>query len=118
MLYKGGDKVGEGTYWNTATGERLDLAAGQALPGGEGAIYLKARSAVVLIAGPILGLVFAVFLPVIGIIMLSGQIGKRVGQGAAGTAARSVSFGWRPIEAYLAGRRKAKQDREKKEQDR
>jgi len=30
--------------------------------------------------------------------------------------AQSVSFGWRPIEAYLTGRKKQKEAREKKEE--
>jgi hypothetical protein len=116
MLYKGGHRVEKGTYWDTATGERVDMEHDQVLPGSEGTIYLRAKSAVVLLAGPVLGLLFAIFLPLIGIVMTFGQVGKRVGESAAGAAARSVSFGWRPIEAYLAGRKKVKDQRVKKEE--
>jgi hypothetical protein len=35
-------------------------------------------------------------------------------QGVASAAAGSVSFGWRPIEAYLAGKKRKKEARAKK----
>ena len=116
MLYKGGHKVETGTYWDTSTGERVDVQKEQALPGNDHTIYIKAKSGLVLIAGPILGLVFAIFLPFIGIVMTLGQAGRKVADSAIGHAAQSVSFGWRPIEAYLTGRKKGKEDREKKEE--
>ena len=68
-----------------------------------------------LIAGPILGLVFALFLPFIGIVKSLGQFGSKVADSAVGYAAQSVSFGWRPVEAYLMGRKKQKEAAEKKE---
>lgn len=116
MLHKGGHKVEAGTYWNTSTGERYEVVEAHELPGGENEIYVKAKSGLVLLAGPILGLVFAMFLPLIGIVMAMGQLGKKVGETAVGHAVQSVSFGWRPIEAYLAGRKQKKE--EKKEEKR
>jgi hypothetical protein len=115
MLYKGGHKVIAGTYWDTSTGERIDVEQEQALPGNEHQIYIRAKSGLVLIAGPIIGLVFALFLPFIGIAMTLGQAGKKVADSAVGHAAQSVAFGWRPIEAYLAGRKRKKEAMEKKE---
>jgi len=67
-----------------------------------------------LMAAPVIGLVFAVFLPFIGIAMTLGLIGRKLVEGLASAAAGSVSFGWRPIEAYLAGRKMKKEAREKK----
>jgi len=69
-------------------------------------------------AGPVLGLLLAVFLPLIGIVRTLGQVGKRVGETAAGAAARSISFGWRPIEASLSGTRRTKEQREKNKEQR
>ncbi len=106
MIHKGGQTVGAGTYWNMANGERTDLDREGVLPGEGKTIYIKAPGAVMLLAGPVLGLAFAVFLPFIGIAMtLSLAIRKVVGV-VTSVAARSVTFGWRPIEAYLAGKRK------------
>jgi hypothetical protein len=62
----------------------------------------------------VLGLIFAVFLPFIGIVMSVALLGRKLGEGIASAAASSVSFGWRPIEAYLAGRKRKKEAREKK----
>ena len=116
MLYKGGHRVEPGTYWNTSTGERFDVAQAQDLPGTESTIYLRAKSGLVLLAGPILGLCFAVFLPFIGIVMAMGQLGRKVRESAVGHAVQSVSFGWRPVEAYLAGRKRKKAERTKKKE--
>ena len=116
MLYKGGHKVENGTYWDTSTGERVDVEGQQTLPGNDHTIYIKAKSGLVLIAGPVVGLVFAIFLPFIGIVMTMGQVGRKVADSAVGRAAQSVSFGWRPIEAYLSGRKKRKEANEKKDE--
>jgi len=116
MLYKGGHKVEKGTYWDAATGERVEVEGQMTLPGNDHTIYIKAKSGLVLIAGPILGLVFAIFLPFIGIAMSLGQVGRKIAGSAVGNAAQSVSFGWRPIEAYLTGRKRQKEAREKKEE--
>ena len=116
MLYKGGQNVEKGTYWNTFTGERLEISESQALPGGENTIYVRAKSGWVLLAGPVLGLCFAVFLPFIGILMAMGQFGKAIAKSSVGQAVQSVSFGWRPIEAYLAGRKRKKEERAKRKE--
>ena len=118
MLYKGGHKVEAGTYWDTSTGERVEVEQVQVLPGNDHTIYIKAKSGLVLLAGPILGLAFAIFLPFIGIAMTLGQVGRKVSDSAVGHAAQSVSFGWRPIEAYLTGRKNRKEASVKKEEKR
>ncbi len=115
MLNKGGHKVAAGTYWNMMNGERIDMDQEGVLPGDRKTMYVKAPSAAMLAAGPVLGLIFAVFLPFIGIAMAVSLAGKKVVEGLASAAAGSVSFGWRPIEAYLAGRKRKKEAREKKE---
>jgi len=116
MLYKGGHKVEAGTYWDTSTGERVEVEQVQVLPGNDHTIYIRAKSGLVLLAGPVLGLAFALFLPFIGIAMSLGQAGKKVADSAVGHAAQSVAFGWRPIEAYLTGRKRKKEEREKREE--
>jgi hypothetical protein len=108
MLNKGGHTVKAGTYWNMMNGERVDMGQDGVLPGNGHTMYVKASSGVMLAAGPVLGLIFAVFLPFIGIAMTISLIGKKVAEGLANAAAGSVSFGWRPIEAYLAGRKRKK----------
>jgi len=114
MLSKGGQKVAAGTYWNLSNGGRVDMEHEGVIPGDEKTLYVKASGIVMLMAAPILGLVFAVFLPFIGIAMTVKMIGKKLGEITTNIAAGSISFGWTPIEAYLAGRKKKKESREKK----
>jgi hypothetical protein len=114
MFTRGGQRVAKGTYWDMGTGVRVDLAEEGILPGTEKSMYIKAPSALVLLAGPALGLLFAVFLPFIGIAMTAALVARKIGEVAVSAAARSVSFGWRPIEAYLAGKKGGKGARKKK----
>ncbi len=116
MLTKGGEIGKAGTYWNMATGERVDMVLQGVLPGSRKAVYIKAPSAAMLALGPVLGLIFAVFLPFIGIAMTVNLICRKAAEGATNAAAGSLSFGWRPIETYLAGRKKKKAEREKKDE--
>jgi len=114
MLNKGGHTVAAGTYWNLANGNRVNMEQEGMLPGDGKTRYLKAPVAVMLMAAPAIGLVFAVFMPFIGIAMTLNLIGRKLVDGVASAAAGSMSFGWRPIEAYLAGRKRNKEAREKK----
>ena len=112
MVRKGGHKTEKGTYWNIRSGERVVLEQEGMLPG-EGT-YIKAPTAVVLLAGPVLGLLYAIFLPFIAIAMTVTVVARK----AAEAGAHAASFGWRPVEAYLAGRKKgrtAKKDQQKHE---
>jgi len=115
MLTYGGHKVQAGTYWDVANGTRVQMEQEGVLPGEGTTRYLKAPAIVMILAAPILGLVFAVFLPFIGIAMSVTVAAKKLGQGVASAAAGSMSFGWRPIEAYLTGRKAKKAERAKKE---
>ena len=115
MLTNGGHTVQAGTYWNLSNGSRVQMEQEGVLPGSGTTRYIKAHVAVMLMAAPIIGLVFAVFLPFIGIVMTLNLVGKKLVQGVESVAASSMSFGWRPIEAYLAGRKARKAARAKKE---
>ncbi len=114
MLTKGGQSVKAGTYWNISNGERVDMVLQGVLPGSTQAVYIKAPGAAMLALGPVLGLIFAIFLPFIGIAMTVNYLCRKAAEGATDAAAGSLSFGWRPIEAYLAGRKRKKAAREKK----
>jgi hypothetical protein len=115
MLNKGGHTVKAGTYWNLANGNRVQMEQEGALPGSGQTRYIKAPVAVMLMAAPVIGLLFAVFLPFIGIAMTLGLIGKKLANTVTEAAAGSMSFGWRPIEAYLAGKKRKNEARAKKD---
>ncbi len=65
----------------------------------------KIGTVVMLLASPIIGLVYVVFLPFIGIATLAAVAGREV---LGSVAVKTISFGWRPVEAYLAGKKKEK----------
>jgi len=113
----GGETVGAGNYWNFKTGERVRIEGTGVLPGDASQTYYKASPAVILVAGPILGLAYAVFLPFIGIAMLLTVVSKKVFGGALHTAQKGAAFSWKPSEAYLAGKKGRAKKAEKKTED-
>ena len=108
----GGDKVGKGTYWNLRNGERVDIADEGTLPGSGKTTWYRMPAAAVIVAAPALGLLYAAFLPFIGIAMVVKMAGEKIGGGVMESVQSSASFGFRPSESYLSGRKK----REKKDE--
>jgi hypothetical protein len=115
VMYKAGERASGGNYWNFSNGERISLSSEGILPGGSGTSYVKAHPVVVLAAGPVLGLVYAAFLPFIGIAMLLKVAGTKLFGGTLERISTVATFNWRPMESYLAGKRakKAKGKEEK-----
>ena len=110
----GGDRAGKGSYWNFSTGERITMSAEGTLPGDDATVYYKANPLIILAAGPVLGLMYAAFLPFIGIaIICRVMFAKLFGSSAEGLS-RVATFNWSPSEAYLAGRRHKKAAKEDK----
>lgn len=106
LQHTAGSRVGKGTYWNFSNGERVDIGSEGILPGTGGAVYYRMPATGIVMLGPILGLLYAAFLPFIGIAMLVKLVLQKVAAAVMVPAQRSASFGWRPSEAYLAGKRK------------
>ncbi len=77
LKHKGGDAVKKGFYGSSRrwTIEMIE-ADGGTLPGAADERYIKLPVLAVLVAAPIMGLAFAVFLPFIGFVML-GAFGWR-----------------------------------------
>lgn len=111
VRYKGGEKVGKGTYWNFDSGERIDVAAEAVLDGGSDATYYRLPAAGILLAGPVMGLIYAVFLPFIGFAMAIKVIVQKLGSGLFGATVKGASFSWRPSESYLAGKKKGSSEK-------
>lgn len=117
LIHRAGRRAGKGTYWDVSSGQRVTIDREEILPGGESTRYIRAHGAAVLLLGPALGLMYAVFLPFIGIAMTLGLVAKKIGRGLSSAAAGSVSFGWRPVEAYLTGRKRRPAQAEKRSKD-
>ncbi len=66
------------------------------------------KGVLAVIAGPIVGLVYFLALPFITIGAVVVLIALKVSREVLNIARNLVSFGWRPTEAYLAGKKKRK----------
>lgn len=106
FTYHGGNKVAKGTYWNLDTGLRVDVTDEDILPGDSKASYSKFSPGVMLLLGPIFGLLYFVALPFIAIATMITLVGKKLLLSASNLLGHVVSFGWRPSEAHLAGKKK------------
>ena len=110
----GGDRAGKGNYWNFSTGERITMSAEGVLPGSDETVYYRANALIILAVAPVMGLLFAAFLPFIGIaIILRVAVAKMFGGTAEGLA-RVATFNWNPSAAYLAGRKQKRNAKEGK----
>jgi hypothetical protein len=107
LIYKSGNKVGKGTYWDLASGQRVDVENETVLIG-ESATYLRIPAGMMLVAGPLIGLFYVISLPFIGIATFLAFLAGKVVNSLLSVIGKSLSFGWRPKEAYLSGKKKTK----------
>ena len=117
----GGETVAAGFYMNVAEWNVETYSGnGGVLPGNADVVYRSVPVVVLLIAVLLLGAAFAMFLPFIGFAMVIGLFAKRTAQAVQRTGvelAALVHPGWRPGEAYLAGKRPAKDGAPEKKND-
>ncbi len=108
LICKGGQKAGKGTYWDVRKGRRIDLTQESVLPGGNASTYLRMRAGVLLLAGPVIGLLYAALFPFVslGVVLLAA--GRKAGGSIVSLIAKNISFHWIPKNAYLAGKKKGK----------
>ncbi len=106
LTYKGGQKVRKGTYWDVRNGHRTDVAQEGMLPGRDASTYLRVPPAALPLFGPILGLLYVVLFPFIGVAVVLMAAGRRVAESIVSLTAQNLSFHWRPKNAYLTGKKK------------
>lgn len=105
---RGGDTVKGGYYWNMQKWDAtfVEGPAGD-LPGGGDEVFRRIPTLLLLVAAPLMGALFVMFLPFIGIALLLQHIARAATQAAGETlerVLRSVSPAWRPGMAFLAGK--------------
>jgi hypothetical protein len=115
LKHNAGTRVGKGAYWNFSTGDRIDISTEGVLPGGRNDVYYRLPASGIVALGPVLGLLYAAFLPFIGIAMLVKLILQKVASAVMAPTQRAASFGWRPSESYLAGKKKGSEAAKKDE---
>ena len=112
LKYKAGQKVGKGTYWNISDGTRVDITDEGTLPGDGTVRYTKFPSGVMLIAGPVIGLFYVIAMPFMAVGTILTMVGGKLLSGLFNFLGNLVSFGWRPSEAHLAGKKKRRKEKE------
>ncbi len=105
LTCKGGHAVGKGTYWDLANGRRIDVLREAVLAGGGTTTYVRMPSGIMLLWSPIIGLLYAILMPFIGIATVGVLAGREILGSLYHVAEKSVSFGWRPSNAYLSGKK-------------
>lgn len=71
----------------------------------------RGKGIATLLFGPLVGLLYFICLPFIAIATIATLLGKKVLGGILNQVRNLVSFGWRPSEAYLAGKKKKKKEK-------
>jgi hypothetical protein len=108
--YSGGDSVGAGMYWNMKSMNVVGLKTDGVLPGGGELTYRRLPFFVLFLLMTALGGVYVLLLPVLIICTTIYMVGVRVFGSLFLQMRKSVSFGWRPAEAYLSGKGTAKKE--------
>jgi hypothetical protein len=89
LIYRGGQKVKEGTYVGLASGEWLHIPKqGGILPGEGKKRYLSMPVAAVI--APVLGLAYLIFLPLVGFVLGGGLMIRKGWLAARGAARRTA----------------------------
>lgn len=100
----GGEKVAAGIYFSRRDLEFITVPAeGGRLDGSRRDLYVKTPAAFVLIAGPVMGLVFAFFLPLSGLLVLVPFLMGKLRDALTPATARMATVPVAPGVSYLEG---------------
>jgi hypothetical protein len=113
--YKGTEKVEPGLYFNLRQLSFKSVDEEGPLPGRTEDIYRRVPALALLVVGPLLGLVYVIFLPFIGFAMIAWLLGVKAAQvavGAAEGAVRVLRPGWEPSMAFLSRSKPTKAPRD------
>ena len=103
--YTGTQDVEPGLYLNLRTFRLTTMERRGPLPGTEVNRYRRVPMLLMLLAAPLVGLAYVVFLPLIGFVAVGALVGGQVMQFAAsvtGQAARVRRPAWAPMLAFLS----------------
>ncbi len=114
--YHGNQNVDPGIYLNLRELSFKSLDDEGRLPGKETNVYYRVPALVLLVAAPLLGLVYAIFLPLIGFMMLGAFLASKVyglAKQAADAAVLVLRPAWQPARAFLTRGKRSKDDEAK-----
>lgn len=105
--HHGGEQVKAGFYLNLGSWEVTTLSGdGGTLPGGRDARFLRVPTLALLVFAPLMGALYAIFLPFIGIAMVLHYLGARtwrLGREAARAVVAALAPAWHPVTAHFSG---------------
>lgn len=107
--HRGGQWVKGGSYWNLVDGELVTVSAeGGLLPSDAQAFYIRAPLGALMVLGPLAGLAYIIFLPLIGIVMVANFAARKTWEGMRTLARATISLltspQFRPGVSYLTRR--------------
>jgi len=116
--YYGGEKVKGGFYFSFKDKDLITVEKDSGiLPGEDTDAYFKVPLLVMLTAGPLIGLVYVIFLPFIAFAMVLSVAAKKVWGAARWTGywlLQAATASWRPGVAYLAWWKHSAKNKEQK----
>lgn len=115
--YEGNQQVESGIYLHSRSFHIESHVEEGPLPGNDSDRYYRIPPVALLIVGPVLGLVYAIFLPVVGFVMLGKLIATKatdLALGATRASLRVLRPSWQPSMAFL-GRSKQRKDAQRED---
>lgn len=106
--YSGDQLVKKGIYLSLKRRDLVTLEAESVLPGGSEEQYVRIPPVAMIVLGPIMGLMYVIFLPFISFAMVLGLMARKALQGlrlVEGSLVREATLHWIPGVAYLIWRR-------------
>jgi hypothetical protein len=117
--FKGGETVEIGLYFNLRECSFKSIDEKGPLPGTDTDVYRRVPMLVLLAVGPVLGLVYVMFLPFIGIAFVTWLLAVKAAHLTASVARETVRVltpGWEPSMAFLSRSKPAKSEHEGKDE--
>lgn len=109
--YQGGELASGGFYWHLANWDAAFVPRGGApLPGSSTDRYMRIPVAIALLAAPVMGGLFVVFLPFIGVALMLKHLGEAA-VAASGEMVEWATARARPVLARMSRREERHDDR-------
>jgi len=103
--YRGQQLVDPGIYLNLRELAFKSLDDEARLPGTEDAVWRRVPALAMLVAAPVISIVYFIFLPLVGFLMLAGVVGLKLfelGRRLAAGALPVLRPAWQPALAFLS----------------
>ncbi len=108
----GGQLTRGGVYISLRSGEFITVPQeGGELPGAASITYVRTPAAIAAILGPIVGLAYVIFLPLVGLVTLAWLAGREVKRGVRAMQAKTAELTgaeWQPGTSHFARRQKGR----------